>query len=94
MAGARWRRPRNGAGRTCRQIVATAAGEIWNAANLAFGLCPLLTFGAIDAIEAQGSEELKRTYLPKMVTGEWTGTMNLTEPHAGSDLGRAQDRAP
>ena len=68
-------------------MVATAAGEIWNSANLAFGLCPLLTFGAIDAIEAQGSDELKKTYLPKMVTGEWTGTMNLTEPHAGSDLG-------
>ena len=68
-------------------------GEIWNAANLAFGLCPLLTFGAIDAIEAQGSDELKKTYLPKMVTGEWTGTMNLTEPHAGSDLGHSKSRA-
>ena len=61
--------------------------EIWNAANLSFGLCPLLTQGAIDAIAAHGSDELKRTYLPKMVSGEWTGTMNLTEPHAGSDLG-------
>jgi alkylation response protein AidB-like acyl-CoA dehydrogenase len=80
-------------GQNLPQVVATAAGEIWNAANLAFGLCPLLTQGAIDAIEAQGSEELKRIYLPKMVTGEWTGTMNLTEPHAGSDLGHLKSRA-
>ena len=80
-------------GQNLPQIVATAAGEIWNSANLAFGLCPLLTQGAIDAIEAQGSEELKRTYLPKMVAGEWTGTMNLTEPHAGSDLGQLKSRA-
>jgi acyl-CoA dehydrogenase len=80
-------------GQNLPQVVATAAGEIWNAANLAFGLCPLLTFGAIDAIEAQGSEDLKRTYLPKMVTGEWTGTMNLTEPHAGSDLGALKSKA-
>jgi alkylation response protein AidB-like acyl-CoA dehydrogenase len=85
--------PEEWGGQNLPQIVATAAGEIWNAANLAFGLCPLLTQGAIDAIEAQGSEELKRTYLPKMVTGEWTGTMNLTEPHAGSDLGHLKSRA-
>jgi len=75
------------------QVVATAAAEIWDSANLAFGLCPLLTHGAIDALEAQGSEALKRTYLPKMVSGEWTGTMNLTEPHAGSDLGALRTRA-
>ena len=80
-------------GQALPQVVATAAGEIWNSANLAFGLCPLLTFGAIDAIEAQGSDALKKTYLPKMVTGEWTGTMNLTEPHAGSDLGQLKSRA-
>ena len=85
--------PTHWGGQDLPQVVATAAGEIWNAANLAFGLCPLLTFGAIDAIEAQGSGELKRTYLPKMVTGEWTGTMNLTEPHAGSDLGHLTTRA-
>jgi alkylation response protein AidB-like acyl-CoA dehydrogenase len=74
-------------------VLATAAAEIYDAANLSFGLCPLLTHGAIDALEAQGSEELKRTYLPRMVTGEWTGTMNLTEPHAGSDLGALRTRA-
>ena len=85
--------PEEWGGQNLPQVVATAAGEVWNAANLAFGLCPLLTFGAIDAIEAQGSEELKRRYLPKMVSGEWTGTMNLTEPHAGSDLGALKTRA-
>ena len=78
--------PEEWGGQNLPQVIATAAGEMWNSANLAFGLCPLLTFGAIDAIEAQGSDELKRLYLPKMVSGEWTGTMNLTEPHAGSDL--------
>jgi acyl-CoA dehydrogenase len=85
--------PEEWGGQNLPQVIATAAGEIWNSSNLAFGLCPLLTHGAIDAIEAQGSEELKRTYLPKMVTGEWTGTMNLTEPHAGSDLGHLTSRA-
>jgi acyl-CoA dehydrogenase len=74
-------------------IVAMAACEIWNSANLAFGLCPLLTQGAIDALHAHGSEELKATYLPKMISGEWTGTMNLTEPHAGSDLGELRTKA-
>ncbi|HEY7084034.1 MAG TPA: acyl-CoA dehydrogenase [Hyphomicrobiaceae bacterium] len=85
--------PEEWGGQNLPQVVATAAGEVWNAANLAFGLCPLLTFGAIDAVEAQGSEELKRTYLPKMVSGAWTGTMNLTEPHAGSDLSQLKTRA-
>ena len=85
--------PAQWGGQELPQVVATAAAEIWDSANLAFGLCPLLTHGAIDALEAQGSEELKRTYLPKMVTGEWTGTMNLTEPHAGSDLGALKTRA-
>ena len=69
-------------------IVSTAVGEIWASANLAFSLGPLLTQGAIDALLAHGSDHLKKTYLPKMVSGEWTGTMNLTEPHAGSDLGQ------
>jgi alkylation response protein AidB-like acyl-CoA dehydrogenase len=85
--------PEEWGGQNLPQVVATAAGEVWNASNLAFGLCPLLTFGAIDAVEAQGSEELKRTYLPKMVSGAWTGTMNLTEPHAGSDLSQLKTRA-
>jgi alkylation response protein AidB-like acyl-CoA dehydrogenase len=75
------------------QVVASAAAEIWNGANLAFGLCPLLTLGAVDALEAEGSAELQQLYLPKMVSGEWTGTMNLTEAHAGSDLGSLRARA-
>jgi len=75
------------------QVISSVVSEIWNSANLSFGLCPLLTQGAIDALHARGSEELKRTYLPKMVSGEWTGTMNLTEPHAGSDLGALTTRA-
>ena len=75
------------------RLVAAAVDEIWNAANLAFELCPMLTAGAIEAIELNGSEELKRTYLPKMVAGEWTGTMNLTEPQAGSDLAAVRTKA-
>jgi alkylation response protein AidB-like acyl-CoA dehydrogenase len=85
--------PEEWGGQNLPSIVATVAGEIWNSANMGFGLCPLLTLGAIDAIEAQGSEELKKTYLPKMVAGAWTGTMNLTEPHAGSDLSQLKTRA-
>ena len=75
------------------EVVSMAASEIWNSANMGFGLCPLLTQGAIDAIAAHGSEELKRTYLPNMASGRWTGTMNLTEPHAGSDLGQLRTKA-
>mgnify|MGYP001253573460 CR=1 FL=1 len=60
--------------------------EMMNAANMSLGLCPLLTTGAIEAIAAHGSEQLKDIYLAKMISGEWTGTMNLTEPHAGTDL--------
>jgi alkylation response protein AidB-like acyl-CoA dehydrogenase len=67
--------------------------EMWNSANMAFALCPMLTRGAIDAIELRGSEAQKGTYLPKMVSGEWTGTMNLTEPQAGSDLSAVRTRA-
>jgi len=67
-------------------LVGTAVEEMWQSANLAWSLCPLLTQGAIHAIESYASDELKNTYLPKMISGEWTGTMNLTEPQAGSDL--------
>jgi acyl-CoA dehydrogenase len=75
------------------QVAAMAVGEIWNATNMGFGLCPLLTNGAIDAIEAHGTDEQKRVYLSKMISGAWTGTMNLTEPHAGSDLGHMRAKA-
>lgn len=66
--------------------VATAVQEMWHSANMSFGLCPLLTQGAVDAIEHHASDDLKNTYLPKMVEGAWSGTMNLTEPQAGTDL--------
>ena len=75
------------------QLVATAVEEMWHASNLAFDLCPLLTQGAIEAIELRGSKALKETYLPNMVAGTWTGTMNLTEPQAGSDLAAVRTRA-
>ena len=67
--------------------------EMWNGANVAFALCPMLTRGAIDAIELRGSVAQRDMYLPKMVSGEWTGTMNLTEPQAGSDLSAVRTRA-
>ncbi len=67
--------------------VASALGEFWNSSNMALALCPALTHGAIRALHTNGSAELKAAFLPKMVSGEWTGTMNLTEPQAGSDLG-------
>lgn len=73
--------------------VATAVGEMWHASNLSWGLWPLLTQGAIEAVHAHGSDDLKRTYLPKLVSGEWTGTMNLTEPQAGSDLSLLKTKA-
>ena len=75
------------------QLVATAVEEMWHSANMAFDLCPLLTQGAIEAIELVGTPEQKALYLPKMVSGEWTGTMNLTEPQAGSDLAAVRTRA-
>jgi alkylation response protein AidB-like acyl-CoA dehydrogenase len=70
-----------------------ACTEIWSAANVAFGLCPLLTLSAIEALDAHGSESLKKIYLAKLVSGEWTGTMQLTEPQAGSDVGALRTRA-
>jgi alkylation response protein AidB-like acyl-CoA dehydrogenase len=85
--------PEEYGGQGLPETVSMAVCEIWNAANLSFGLCPLLTQGAIDALVTDGSEELKRLYLPKMVSGEWTGTMNLTEPQAGSDLGALKTKA-
>lgn len=73
--------------------VHAVCNEIWSAANISFGLCPLLTSGAIEAIAAHGSDYLKETYLPKLVSGEWTGTMQLTESQAGSDVGALRARA-
>jgi acyl-CoA dehydrogenase len=73
--------------------VNAACTEIWSASNIAFGLCPLLTLSAIEALDAHGSIELKNIYLEKLVSGEWTGTMQLTEPQAGSDVGALRTRA-
>jgi len=75
------------------RLVSTPVQEMWKSANLSFSLCPLLTQGAIEALLLRGSPELQRRYLPKMVEGSWTGTMNLTEPQAGSDLSLVRTRA-
>jgi 3-(methylthio)propanoyl-CoA dehydrogenase len=75
------------------RVVSAAVREMWKAANMAFSLCPLLTNGAIEALELCGSPEQKDTYLPNMISGKWTGTMNLTEPQAGSDLAAIRSRA-
>ena len=75
------------------KTIGAACGEILQSANMSFALCPLLTDGAIEALLTAGSDELKATYLGKLVSGEWTGTMNLTEPQAGSDLAMVRTRA-
>ncbi|MCC6226515.1 MAG: acyl-CoA dehydrogenase [Microthrixaceae bacterium] len=75
------------------EVVATCASEFMTAANAALTMCPGLTTGAIEALQAWGSEEQKERYLRKLVTGEWTGTMNLTEPQAGSDVGLSTTKA-
>ncbi|WFU48305.1 acyl-CoA dehydrogenase [Sinorhizobium terangae] len=80
-------------GQNLPHMLHVAAMEMWNAGSMAFALGPTLTMGAIEALEKHGSEALKATYLAKMVSGEWTATMNLTEPHAGSDLGVLKTRA-
>jgi 3-(methylthio)propanoyl-CoA dehydrogenase len=73
--------------------LALAVLEMWNSANMGFALCPLLNVGAVEALTAHGSAEQKRLYLPKLIAGDWTGTMNLTEPQAGSDVGALRARA-
>ena len=74
-------------------VLGLAVQEMWNGASMAFGLCPLLSQGAIDALLAHGSETQRGLYLPKLVSGEWSGTMNLTEPQAGSDVGALKAKA-
>src|SRR5260221_3624432 len=73
--------------------LATPVVEMLNSACMSWALCPLLNFGAVELLQAHGSPEQKRLYLDKMVAGEWTGTMNLTEPQAGSDVGALRARA-
>jgi len=75
------------------KTIGSAVGEMQNSANMSFALCPLLTDGAIEALLTAGSDELKATYLEKLVSGQWTGTMNLTEPQAGSDLAAVRTKA-
>ncbi|WP_326999242.1 acyl-CoA dehydrogenase [Comamonas testosteroni] len=85
--------PADFGGQGLPKTIGAACIEMLNSANLSFALCPLLTDGAIEALLTAGSDELKSTYLEKLVTGEWTGTMNLTEPQAGSDLALVRTRA-
>ena len=85
--------PADFGGQGLPKTIGSACGEILNSANLSFALCPLLTDGAIEALLTAGGDELKATYLEKLISGEWTGTMNLTEPQAGSDLAAVRSRA-
>jgi hypothetical protein len=80
-------------GQNLPKTIGAACIEMINSANLSFSLCPLLTDGAIEALLTAGSPEQQALYLPKMISGEWTGTMNLTEPQAGSDLALVRTRA-
>lgn len=85
--------PEQYGGQALPKTIGAACTEMLNSANLSFALCPLLTDGAIEALLTAASDELKETYLHKLVSGEWTGTMNLTEPQAGSDLAQVRTRA-
>ncbi|SAL54935.1 acyl-CoA dehydrogenase [Caballeronia terrestris] len=80
-------------GQALPKLIATPCIEMLNSANMSFALCPLLTDGAIEALLTAGSDDLKARYLPKLIEGKWTGTMNLTEPQAGSDLALVRTRA-
>ncbi len=75
------------------RVLSAMVDEMWNSANMAFALCPMLTRAAIEAVELAGSEVLKQAYMARLISGEWTGTMNLTEPQAGSDLAAISTRA-
>ncbi|ANP35547.1 acyl-CoA dehydrogenase [Phaeobacter gallaeciensis] len=85
--------PEDFGGQGLPRAVGAAATEMLNAANMSFALCPLLTDGAVEALLTAGSEETKAIYLENLVSGKWTGTMNLTEPQAGSDLALLRSRA-
>ena len=80
-------------GQALPKVISTAVNEVWQSSNMAFALCPLLTQGAIEALLTHASDELKETYVTPLVSGEWTATMNLTEPDAGSDLAAIKSRA-
>ena len=74
-------------------LLSFAVDEMWNSSNMSFALCPMLGQAAVEALEDHGSEVLQQTYLAKLVSGEWCGTMDLTEPQAGSDLAAIRTRA-
>ena len=80
-------------GQALPELVATPVQEMWHSANMSFALCPLLTQGAVEALRLCGSDAVKKRYLVRMISGEWTGTMNLTEPQAGSDLSAIRTKA-
>jgi len=80
-------------GQNLPRVLSALVEEMWNSANVAFALCPMLSRGTVDAIELRGSPSLRNKYLAKLVSGEWTGTMNLTESQAGSDLSAVRTRA-
>ncbi len=85
--------PEQWGGQGLPQAVNAACIEMWNSASMAFGIGPVLTMAAIDALAAHGSDTLKQAYLPKLISGEWMGTMQLTEPQAGSDVGALRTKA-
>ena len=85
--------PTDFGGQGLPKLIGAACGEMINSANVSFALCPLLTDGAIEALLTAGSDEQKKTFLPNMLSGKWTGSMNLTEPQAGSDLSLVRTRA-
>lgn len=85
--------PEEWGGQGLPKVLGLAVMEMFHGANMAFALCPMLSFGAIEALLAHGTDEQKATYLPKLVSAEWTGTMNLTEPQAGSDVGALKTKA-
>ncbi|WP_127596397.1 acyl-CoA dehydrogenase [Nitratireductor alexandrii] len=85
--------PQDHGGQGLPGMLGVAALEMWNSASMAFGIGPILTMGAVDALEKHASDALKALYLPKLISGEWMGTMNLTEPQAGSDLNALRARA-
>src|SRR5215475_2338447 len=85
--------PTDWGGQGLPHAINSACIEMWNSAAMAFGIGVVLTMGAIDTLEAHGTDHLKKTYLPKLVSGEWMGTMQLTEPQAGSDVGALRTKA-
>ncbi|MEH6412107.1 MAG: acyl-CoA dehydrogenase family protein, partial [Hyphomonas sp.] len=85
--------PEEWGGQGLPRALSLAVMEMFHGANMAFALCPMLSFGAVDVLLAHGSDDLKTAYLPNLVSGTWTGTMNLTEPQAGSDVGALKTKA-